>query len=113
AQQVCEQQVAQATPAQDAAADQQAHESALLVGVFLARCLLTLVVFFLGLTAFAQQVCEQQVAQATPAQDAAADQQAHESALLVGVFLARCLLTLVVFFLGLTAFAQQVCEQQV
>src|SRR5580765_225224 len=78
AQQVCEQHAAQASAAQEAAADQQAHEPALLPGALLAGCLPALILLFLRFVARAQQVCEQHATQASAAQEAAADQQAHE-----------------------------------
>jgi hypothetical protein len=112
-QQVREQHAAQAPTAKQTAADQQANELVLLARVVIARCLLALIVFLLGLASFTQQVRKQQVAQATFAQDAAANQQANEFVLLVRVVIARCLLTLIRVVPGLASFTQQVRKQQV
>src|SRR5262245_37302679 len=112
AQQVPEQHPTGAPAAQDAAADQQAHEASVLIATFGELFLVLIFSFLPGLASLAQQVPEQHTAHTPAPQQPTPDQQAHEAPLLVGVFFARCFLTLVLL-LRLTALAQQVREQQV
>src|SRR5215831_9388512 len=78
AQQMPEQHSTGAPAAQDAAADQQAHETAVLIAS-LGELVLALVLFLPGLAPLVQQMPEQHSTGAPPPQDSAADQQAHEA----------------------------------
>jgi uncharacterized membrane protein len=112
AQEMPEQHAPGTPAAQDAAADQQTHEASVLIAP-LGELILALVFVLPGLAPLAQQMPEQHAAYTSAAQHAAADQQTHEPAFLIGVFFAGSLLTLVVLFLRLPAFAQKMRQQQV
>src|SRR5215472_15432009 len=98
-----------APAAQDAAADQQTHEAPVLSAPF-GELVLALVLFLAALAPLAQQVPEQHAPRAPATQDAAADQQTHETSVLAAA-LGELVLALVFFLAALTALAQQVCEQ--
>src|SRR6516164_4795076 len=112
AQQVAEQHATSTPATQHAAADQQAHQAMVAITLF-AGLIFTLVFVVFRLPMLAQQVREQHATGTPTAQDAAADQQAHELSFLATVILIEAFLAFMVFVLRLTTLPQQVCEQQV
>jgi hypothetical protein len=99
------------TPAaQDATADEQAHESLLFVPAVFAHFLVALFVLVLGPTPLAKQVSKKHATGTPAAQYATGDQHAQETMVIVSLVLTNVVVTLTVFLLRLAFLTQQMRE---
>src|ERR1700751_4091654 len=103
------QQPPRAFPMLHAAAHEQPQQALLVIAAF-GGLIPALVLFLPGLAPLTQQMPEQHATGATAAQDAAADQQAHETSVLIAP-LGELVLALVLLLPGLAPLVQQVPKQ--
>ncbi len=94
---------------QHPASDQQANQPAFVAAVLLFADLLTLFLFLFLLVPLSQEMGQEQVAKALPANYAASNQEANEPAFVTAVLLFAAVFTVILFLVPLP---QEMCQEQ-